>query len=239
MAAFGIIAAIAVAAGQGAPDAPFFVPADFTDSQALAPPPTQNASSDRAESLRCLATAISYEAGNEPIAGQEAVAQVILNRTHSRLYPKTVCGVVFQGSTRRTGCQFTFTCDGSLRRPRSARSMALADAVAARVLDGQVISAIGDATHYHADYVAPYWAPSLTRVAKIGAHIFYRAAAGVAAPGALQTTSYASAATVGAAAGAGPALVSRSGTGVVFSPWGLPTLTVTNGGRIRATKTGS
>ena len=76
----------------------------------------------------CLALAITYEAGQEPLAGQEAVAQVILNRVRHSAYPESVCAVVWQGAERRTGCQFTFTCDGSLRRPRSAAQMAAARA---------------------------------------------------------------------------------------------------------------
>lgn len=123
----------------------------------------------------CLALAITYEAGFEPLAGQEAVAQVILNRVRHSAYPNTVCGVVWQGSQRRTGCQFTFTCDGSLRRTRSAPAMAAARQVAVRVLAGESLDHVRGATHYHANYVAPYWAPSLTRVRQIAAHIFYRA----------------------------------------------------------------
>ena len=123
----------------------------------------------------CLALAITYEAGIEPLAGQEAVAQVILNRVRHSAYPNTVCGVVWQGSQRRTGCQFTFTCDGSLRRTRSAPAMAAARRVAVRVLAGESLDHVRGATHYHANYIAPYWAPSLTRVRQIAAHIFYRA----------------------------------------------------------------
>lgn len=124
--------------------------------------------------VECLALAITYEAGLEPLAGQEAVAQVILNRVRSEAYPNTVCGVVWQGSHRRTGCQFTFTCDGSLRRPRSSAAQAAAQRVALRVLAGQSADHVRGATHYHANYVSPYWAPSLTRVRQIATHIFYR-----------------------------------------------------------------
>jgi Cell Wall Hydrolase len=130
---------------------------------------------ERPESAaECLALAITYEAGLEPLVGQEAVAQVILNRVRHAAYPDSACGVVWQGSHRRTGCQFTFTCDGSLRRSRSASAMAAARAVAVRVLAGESIDHVRGATHYHANYVAPYWAPSLTRVRQIATHIFYR-----------------------------------------------------------------
>jgi len=129
-------------------------------------------SRDRA--IGCLATAIAYEAGYEPRDGQQAVAEVILNRTRNTLFPNTVCGVVFQGSERTTGCQFSFTCDGSLRRRMPDMVMTNAKQLAAAALDGLGTQLVSGATHYHADYVSPYWAPSLIRVTKIGRHIFYR-----------------------------------------------------------------
>ncbi len=123
----------------------------------------------------CLTLAIAYEAGYEPLAGQQAVAEVVLNRTQHPAYPKSVCGVVFQGSARKTGCQFTFTCDGALNRRLSDSVMNGSRLVALSALAGTGPRLVAGATHYHADYVSPYWAPSLIRVAKIGAHIFYRA----------------------------------------------------------------
>lgn len=131
---------------------------------------------DRARAVQCLSTAIAYEAAYEPVEGQQAVAEVVLNRTRHPAYPKTVCGVVFAGSQRRTGCQFSFTCDGSLARRLPEKVMAIARAIAASALDGGNPARVAGATHYHADYVSPYWAPSLTRITKIGAHIFYRGA---------------------------------------------------------------
>lgn len=131
---------------------------------------------DRARAVQCLSTAIAYEAAYEPFEGQQAVAEVVLNRTRHPAYPKTVCGVVFAGSQRKTGCQFSFTCDGSLNRRLPEKVMATARAIAASALDGGAPTRVGGATHYHADYVSPYWAPSLTRITKIGAHIFYRGA---------------------------------------------------------------
>lgn len=141
----------------------------FTD-----PVPAPTAERDRA--IGCLATAIAYEAGHEPVAGQQAVAEVILNRQRHASFPKTVCGVVYAGSARRTGCQFSFTCDGSLNRAMSEAVMINARTVATLAFDGLNPARVGGATHYHADYVSPYWAPSLIRVTKIGAHIFYRGA---------------------------------------------------------------
>lgn len=172
----------------------------------------------------CLALAIAHEAGQEPIVGQEAVAQVILNRVRHSAYPDSVCGVVWQGSERRTGCQFTFTCDGSLRRPRTPAQMASARAVAVRVLAGESIDHVRGATHYHADYVSPYWAPSLARVGQIATHIFYRSpgrapvAEGTPARIALTARQAApvSSSVVPAAPSPDPAI--RNGE---FAPWGL------------------
>ena len=124
--------------------------------------------------LDCLTAAVHYEAANEPAVGQAAVAQVVLNRVRHPAYPGTVCGVVFQGSERETGCQFTFTCDGSLARPPRPEAWARARAVASAALNGLVIPNVGMATHYHADYVAPIWATNLVKLGQIGVHIFYR-----------------------------------------------------------------
>jgi spore germination cell wall hydrolase CwlJ-like protein len=129
---------------------------------------------DRARAVECLAQAVYYEAAREPQVGQEAVAQVVLNRMRHPAYPKTVCGVVYQGSARATGCQFTFTCDGSLAYAPVPALWKRARAVAERALNGYVDKTVGSATHYHAQYVAPYWAPTLVKMAQVGQHIFYR-----------------------------------------------------------------
>lgn len=122
----------------------------------------------------CLTQAIYYEAGFEPVAGARAVAQVVLNRVRHPAYPKSVCGVVFQGSARNTGCQFTFTCDGSLSRPPAAAAWRRAEEIAGDALAGTVSQEVGRATHYHTVWVTPYWSSTLAKVAQIGAHIFYR-----------------------------------------------------------------
>lgn len=122
----------------------------------------------------CMTAAIYYEAANETPQGQAAVAQVILNRMRHPAYPNTVCGVIFQGQERSTGCQFSFTCDGAMNRPPSADGWARAKAVATAALNGSVAADVGMATHYHADYVSPYWAERLVKLRKIGVHIFYR-----------------------------------------------------------------
>ncbi|HEV7352120.1 MAG TPA: cell wall hydrolase [Brevundimonas sp.] len=134
--------------------------------------------------LDCLTAAVHYEAANEPAVGQAAVAQVVLNRVRHPAYPSTVCGVVFQGSERETGCQFTFTCDGSLARPPRPEAWARARAVASAALNGLVIPNVGMATHYHADYVAPIWATNLVKLGQIGVHIFYRWTGAWGLPGA-------------------------------------------------------
>ena len=122
----------------------------------------------------CLTQAIYYEAASEPVDGKRAVAQVVLNRVHSPAFPNSVCGVVYQGADRPTGCQFTFTCDGSLRRQPNARLWESAGAIAKSALLGYVYKPIGHATHYHAEYVVPYWASSMAKVNAIGLHDFYR-----------------------------------------------------------------
>lgn len=129
---------------------------------------------ERARALRCLSQAVYYEAALEPLEGQRAVAQVVLNRVKHPEYPNSVCGVVFQGWERWTGCQFSFTCDGSLLRGPMPAFWRRAEEVAQAALNGYVAQSVGTATHYHADYVMPYWRPSLTKVGQIGRHIFYR-----------------------------------------------------------------
>jgi Cell Wall Hydrolase len=142
----------------------------------LTPAARANALGDTAEfdvALKCMTTAIYYEAAFEPTDGQEAVAQVILNRVRHKDYPKSICGVIYQGSTRRTGCQFSFTCDNSLARAPRFEPWERAADVARRALLGEVISPVGNATHYHASYVSPYWRNSLNAAGRIGAHLFY------------------------------------------------------------------
>ena len=129
---------------------------------------------DTARAMTCMTQAVYYEAGLEPRIGQEAIAQVVLNRLRHPAYPKSICGVVYQGASRPTGCQFTFTCDGSLNRPTNPLVWRQAESVARQALGGYVVKEEGAATHYHAGYVAPYWAPTLVKMVKLGQHIFYR-----------------------------------------------------------------
>lgn len=129
---------------------------------------------DRNRALRCLTQAVYYEAALESDEGQAAVAQVILNRVRDHNYANSVCGVVFEGAERLTGCQFSFTCDGALARTPVAWAWNRSRAVAERALNGHVAARVGTATHYHADYVHPWWAPTLNKLTQVGSHIFYR-----------------------------------------------------------------
>jgi spore germination cell wall hydrolase CwlJ-like protein len=130
---------------------------------------------ERERAIGCLAQAVYFEAAFEPLAGQRAVAQVVLNRVRDANFPDSICGVVYQGWQRKTGCQFSFVCDGSLtRRPPEADQWSHAWQVALEAVSGHVETAIGTATHYHTDYVNPYWGKTLIEVGKVGQHIFYK-----------------------------------------------------------------
>ena len=124
---------------------------------------------------RCLAAGIYFEARGEPIRGQEAVAQVILNRVKNPAYPNTICGVVYQNRNWKNRCQFSFACDGIRDRIRSKRHWRMAVEVAKKATsEGIWIKAVGSSTHYHATYVRPRWARTMKRMKRIGRHIFYR-----------------------------------------------------------------
>lgn len=129
---------------------------------------------NRGRAVDCLAQAVYYEAASEGAEGQRAVAQVVLNRLRHPGYPSSICGVVYQGSERVMGCQFTFTCDGSLLRRPNLAMFAAAKRIAIEALAGRVFALVGHATNYHADYVLPYWAASLDKQVQVGRHIFYR-----------------------------------------------------------------
>lgn len=122
----------------------------------------------------CLAQAVYFEARSESELGQLAVATVILNRAKTEHYPSSICGVVYQGASRVTGCQFSFTCDGQSNLPQIDRAWETALTVTTLALanDGKP-RIVAAATHYHADYVDPYWSKSMHRLTKIGRHIFY------------------------------------------------------------------
>ena len=153
-----------------APDAPFAVAAAF-----VAPPfVTSTSVDDASRAAECLTAAVYYEARSQSVEGQRAVAQVVLNRVRDRAFPNSVCGVVYQGAKRRTGCQFSFTCDGSRNRPRELGAWDRARAVAAAALGGSVYAPVGAATSFHTTSILPWWASSLARITTVGAHVFYR-----------------------------------------------------------------
>ena len=127
-----------------------------------------------ARATDCLAAAVWYEAGAETLAGKKAVAQVVLNRVRHPAYPKSVCGVVFQGQERTTGCQFTFTCDGAMARVPGVDAWGQARGLARIMLNGEVFKPVGVATHYHTDWVLPAWSAKLDKVHKEATHLFFR-----------------------------------------------------------------
>ena len=128
-----------------------------------------------ASQRRCLAAGVYHEARGERVAGQKAVAQVILNRVRNPAYPNTICGVVYQNQHRRNSCQFSFACDGIRDRIRSAKHWRTAKRIANDAIDGRFwLASVGSSTHYHADYVWPRWRRKMKRLTKIGRHIFYR-----------------------------------------------------------------
>ncbi|MBD8700100.1 cell wall hydrolase [Sphingomonas sp. CFBP 13714] len=129
---------------------------------------------DLARATDCLAAGTLYEAGDDTV-GERAVAQVVLNRLRHPAFPKTVCGVVFEGETRATGCQFSFSCDGALLRWKpSEDAWRRARSVATAALSGNVYRPVGYATHYHTDWVVPYWQSSLDKIVAVGSHLFFR-----------------------------------------------------------------
>lgn len=144
------------------PARPFVIPANVTMELS------------RSTAINCLTSAIYYEASIEAERGQRAVAQVVLNRVRHPAYPNNICGVIFQGSQRTTGCQFSFTCDGSLARTPSPAVWKRIQKLAAEAISGTVEPSVGTATHYHTVWIVPYWAKSLVKVKTVGSHIFYR-----------------------------------------------------------------
>ncbi len=142
---------------------------------------------DSVRQMRCLAEAIYFEARSEPEAGQAAVAQVVLNRVRSGIFPTDVCGVVYQDANHPFACQFSFACEGKSLRVEEPAAWATATRIAKDVVDGTAYDPkLVEAINYHATYVYPFWAPTLVRVEKLGMHIFYTMRPGLYwAPGAL------------------------------------------------------
>jgi spore germination cell wall hydrolase CwlJ-like protein len=129
----------------------------------------------RVKAEKCLANAIYFEARGEPVRGQIAVAQVVMNRVFSGFYPNDVCGVVYQKAHRRLGCQFTFACDGMREVVTDLDAWDRAKRIAKDTLDGKLwLPEINKATHYHAYWVQPWWVRTMKRMHKLGVHTFYR-----------------------------------------------------------------
>jgi hypothetical protein len=128
-----------------------------------------------AKAERCLANAVYFESRSEPVRGQMAVAQVVLNRVFSGFYPKDVCGTVYQNANRYLACQFTFACDGKRKLINERGAWARANRIAKQTLDGQIyLPEVAKSTHYHALYVHPNWVREMHRLARYGIHAFYR-----------------------------------------------------------------
>lgn len=189
----GVVAVVAVVAGSigpwpfAAPPAPrtarpltmaearasnAAVPIDASRRLRALPYRFQGGAAAREQAAECLATAALYEAGDDA-RGQQAVIQVILNRVRAPGFPKTICGVVYQGSDRVTGCQFSFTCDGSIARRPIHLGWGAARRAARAALRGRVFAPVGRATHYHTEWMVPYWRDTLVKVARVRSHLFY------------------------------------------------------------------
>ena len=178
---------------------------------------------ERTQAVDCLTAAIYYEAALEPREGQEAVAQVVLNRMRHPGYPKSVCGVVFQGSDR-PGCQFSFACDGAMARQPAAWAWRNAKDVAEHALDGHVAASVGGATHYHTSWIMAAWTPTLLKVGRIGAHIFFRPTGPDGMPGAFDQAygggegRASKVSLIGKAVAAPPVLIAASNGGSSLAP---------------------
>jgi spore germination cell wall hydrolase CwlJ-like protein len=130
---------------------------------------------DRVKAERCLANAIYFEARSEPVRGQMAVAQVVVNRAFSGFYPDNICGVVYQNASHHLACQFTFACDGKRKIINERGAWARANRIAKQTLDGKIyVPEVAKSTHYHAVYVHPYWTHEMKKLVRYGIHNFYR-----------------------------------------------------------------
>ena len=144
-------------------------PSEWTSSKLLSLPVPK---SDK--QMSCLAEALYFEARGEPIKGQLAVGEVILNRVEDTRYPNSICKVVNQGTGRRFACQFTYTCDGKLETLHERKPYEMALKIAKILMTTHDKKLTRGSTHYHSNYVNPKWSKKFERVAKFGRHIFYR-----------------------------------------------------------------
>ena len=162
--------------------------ASMTLSTGGAQPYRMTGALDDSRDLDCLAQAVYFEARGEGTAGMQAVAQVVLNRARHPAFPKSICGVVYQGAARRVGCQFSFVCDGSMRRGKEPGAWRKARDIAARALGGYVMADVGNSTHFHTTGVSPSWRNRLLRVTQVGTHVFYRFGGRAGGPDAFRYT---------------------------------------------------
>lgn len=156
-AAIATNASVAKISNPGPAAKPFFIAAD-----------------NREAATKCLTSAIYYEAAGEGAEGERAVAQVVVNRARNFAFPASICGVIYQGAERATGCQFTFSCDGSLARSPNRAAWVFAKKTAKAALNGYVYAPVGLSTHYHTNKVVPYWASSLVFASAVKSQLFYR-----------------------------------------------------------------
>lgn len=146
----------------------------MTDDLLGVPSGVFDAAKFKSQEHRCLAEAIYYEARSETKSGQKAVAEVVHNRVKSKHYPNTICGVVYQGAERSTGCQFSFTCDGSTMREPRGKHWKRSQEVATLSITGGVKPFTDRSTHYHTVAIKPHWSSNLRPTKQIGYHKFYR-----------------------------------------------------------------
>ena len=146
--------------------------------------PTKAYASDQNNEMYCLAQNIYFEAGNQPVAGKIAVAQVVINRVKHPSYPNDICDVIYQAKTRvnwkneivpiRNQCQFSWFCDGKSDDPVDSQTWLLSLHIARDVVQDRYGDITEGSTHYHADSVYPYWADSLLQTVIINNHTFYK-----------------------------------------------------------------
>ena len=139
------------------------------------PEPPSHALANLMAEHRCLAEVLYYEARGEGRTGQQAVAEVVFHRMDTGHYGHSICAVVYEGAGEH-GCQFSFTCDGSVMRPRDEDAWKESESVAEEILTREMPlkNATAGATNYHAASASPAWAPTLKMTVQIGNHIFYR-----------------------------------------------------------------
>jgi spore germination cell wall hydrolase CwlJ-like protein len=126
---------------------------------------------------KCLSEVLYYEARGEGTSGQKAIAEVVFHRMNHGDYGHSICAVVYEGA-KHPGCQFSFACNGDMKRAKQPQAWREAEALAAKIMTGQMNlkNATGGAVNFHAVSVSPDWADTMDKTTQIGNHIFYRGA---------------------------------------------------------------